>query len=806
MRIERYDLFLAVDPPARSFAGTVGIRLTSDPGPLRLNAVELEVRSVRVDGRPVPFECDPAAQELRFDAGPAAEHTVECEFSGKVLPDGLTGLYVSPFGPGAEILTSQMYPTGARRTFPCRDAPAEKAEFHVTLRVPRSARVVFNTDAEETREEGETRTIRFRPTPRMSTYLLYFGIGPFEETGRSEPGLRTIVAHPPGRSGSAQFALEHAARFVREYESYYAIPYPLPKLHLVAVPSFWAGAMENWGAIAFRETSLLVDDRTSSTTRRYVRMVLAHEIAHQWFGNLVTNAWWKDFWLNEAFATFVAARIVDRLHPGEGTWSDLAQVDVSRGFALDAQESTHPVEVEIERPEQIGEIADGVTYGKGASLLRMIESFLGEAAFRRGVTAYLNEHQYGAASGADLWSALDRSSGVEVSRVMRAWVTRPGHPVLDVRRDGDELVVSQRRFRYHPRPEASDTPWPVPLELAVDGKVERRILEGTPLKFPVRPGALLRVNPDRPGFYHVRYDPELARETVERWDELSELDQWGLLLDRRFFLSSGDGSLAEYLEAVDRAGRGDRYLPALTAAQQLRGLALYFPATPRLREAHAQFFRRQLARLGLSRRPGEDGATGMLRGAVTMGLLDSLPEVAEELGRSFRDAEASLDPDALWAATAAFVRTGGAEAWRVARERLRSPDSDDAARRLAGALIQTGDPGCYAETLAILEGREFTASRVWDVLGAGRFNFHALDRLWAWYEGQLPRLAERWRGTPLMAMLLEQSLPEVGLGRGARVREYFAAHRFPEAERGVATGLERLEISERLDARLRSGG
>jgi tricorn protease interacting factor F2/3 len=802
MRVEGYDLFLDVDPGARAFRGTVEVHLTVDEPSVRLNALELELTKAELDGHPVEAVVDPARQEIVLPASAPGPHVARLEFRGQASEQGLTGLYVSPFGSSQEILTTQMYPTGARRLFPCLDHPARKAEFRVAIRTPKESHVVFNTDPSGVEENGSHRTTRFHPTPRMSTYLLYLGIGPFEESERSQGGLRTIVAHPKGRGADAQFALDHASRFVREYESYYAIPYPLPKLHLVAVPSFWAGAMENWGAIAFRETTLLVDGRTSSFSTRWNRQVLAHEIAHQWFGNLVTNAWWDDFWLNEAFATFVANRIIDRVHPGESTWSDFVLTESGRGFVPDALESAHPIQVPIHAPEQIGEIADGITYGKGSNVLRMIESYLGEPAFRAGVTAYLKEHSFDTATADDLWSALDRHSGVPVSRIMRSWITRPGHPLVEVQRRDGALHFSQRRFRYDGK--IDPTTWPIPMEAEVGGQRHRFLLEDAPFSLPCGDQELVRINPDRPGFFHTRLDGELGGATVRAWDQLSEIDQWGLLVDRLFFLTSGDGDLDEYLEAVERAGTGSTYLPALTAAGQLRGLANFLPTVRRLAEAHPRFFRRQLERVGLTARPGEPAPTGVLREALGLGMVDSLEAETRTLAEAFHRGEAGIDRDLLDAATIAYVRIGGPSAWDEIRARIPSASSDEVAQRLASALAHTLDRDRFDATLALLETPELSASRIWDVLGSARGNFRFHDRLWTWMARELPTLDTRWQGTPLLSACLAAAIPSVGLGRSDELRGYFASHRFPEADRGIREGLERLGHRERLAARLRA--
>ena len=804
MRVGSYDVAMEFDPPNRRFSGAVSVDLTTEAGPLVLHAADLVIRGATLDGAPVRPELDPARQELRIPIPTEGPHVVRFEFDGSVLPNGLSGMYVSPFGAGAEILTTQMYPAGARRFFPCIDVPAVKAEFRFRVGVPREAHVVFNTDPVEEVPAGDRKWVRFAPTPRMSTYLLYLGIGPFEETQRSDGGLRTIVAHPRGRGAAAAFALDHAARYLRAYEAYYAIPYPLPKLHLVAVPSFWAGAMENWGAIAFRETALLVDETTDAFARRWNRLVLAHEIAHQWFGNLVTNAWWSDFWLNEAFATFVSHRIVDRVHPGEATWGDFVAREATRGFAQDALATSHPIEVEIRAPEEIGEIADGITYGKGASILRMIEAYLGEGAFRAGVTAYLNAHRYDAARGSDLWAALDAHSGAPVSRIMAEWITRPGHPLVELRTDGGELVATQRRF--HADGHRDPATWPIPFVVEVDGATHRTLLEDRPFRVPIRPGAAVRADPDRTGFYRLRFDGALDAAVLDRWDAYSEIDQWGLLLDAYFFLTSGDATLEQYLARIDRTRTTDRYLPAVTAARQLRGFTEFLDRVPRLAEAHRGFFRTQYDRLGSRRGEGEPEAIGVLRNAVGWGLIDADPEARHALAHAYARAPTSIDRDLLDVATAAYVRDGGPSAWQAVRDGIASVRSDEEAFRLATSLPFAPGPAEFRSTLDLLAGPSLSASRVWDVLRfANGVPVHA-PALWAWYAERLPALEERWRGTPLLSMLLPEALPRVGLGRSAEVRAYFATHRFKEAERGVAEGLERLRLREILAGRLGAAG
>ena len=355
---------------------------------------------------------------------PASTSSVELDYEGTVLTDKLVGFYRSRYGDGY-LLTTQFAASEARRMLPCIDRPDRKAVFHVSVTVSQDLQVILNTPARSSTEADGTRITYFDPTPRMATYLLYLGIGHFDSV-RSHAGAVGLATYtPPGRGASGVYALSVAEKLLPEYERYYGIPYPLPKLDLVAVPEFWAGAMENWGAIAFSEMALLADSSTSTLRRRGIAETTAHEMAHMWFGNLVTMNWWSDIWLNESFATFMSYRILDRAYPDFESWSDFLPRWCASAFREDSLQSTHPIFQSVENADEINQIFDEISYGKGASVLRMIERYLGEETFRKGINAYLERFQYANASHDDLWTALEEVSQSPVRRIMNEWISGP---------------------------------------------------------------------------------------------------------------------------------------------------------------------------------------------------------------------------------------------------------------------------------------------------------------------------------------------------------------------------------------------
>src|SRR5947199_1366662 len=397
-------------------------------------------------------------------------------------------------------------------------------------------------ESEEVR--ANKKVVSFKQTPKMSTYLFYLGVGKFVEE-HSRHGQTHLYAAHARLKGSikTEFSFEAAQKVLDYYESYFGIPYQLPKLHQVAVPEFAYGAMENWGAITYREILMHVDQNTSVRAKKAVAGVIAHEIAHMWFGDLVTMKWWDDIWLNESFATFMGHHAVDQGYPQWKVWQDFVRTQTSGAMGRDGLRSTHPIEARVKNPEEIEELFDEISYGKGASILRMIEAYIGPDKFQKGVSKYLQQFRYSNASGSDLWNHLQQASGLDVSRIMEGWIGKVGYPVVKASLSSGKLVLEQERFLLSGARDKQT--WPIPVTIAVDGRTQQLMLDKERAEVTVANPKSLKLNVDRTGFYRIDYRrPEL--HSLVWASTLSRLDRYGLANDAWAFLNSGRMSWKEY--------------------------------------------------------------------------------------------------------------------------------------------------------------------------------------------------------------------------------------------------------------------
>ncbi len=397
------------------------------------------------------------------------------EFTG-ILNDRLLGFYKSQYkdkkGKTKYLATTQFEAADARRAFPCWDEPAVKATFDVSLLVDKHLGAISNMPVISKKTVGTKILYKFGRTPIMSTYLLYLGVGEFEYLYGK---FKIRIVTTKGNKNKGKLSLDFTKKFLGEYEKYFGIKYPLPKLDMIAIPDFAAGAMENWGAITFREAILLYDPKTSSTrTKQYIAEVISHEIAHQWFGNLVTMKWWNDLWLNESFATFMATKIVDKFYPEWDLWDQFLDDAMLDAMSLDALKNSHPINVDVKHPAQIREIFDAISYDKGGSILRMLENYVGIENFRKGLKHYLTKHRYSNAEGRDLWDLIGKVARKPVSSMMKKWVDQVGYPVVDVKRDNSKISLTQRRF-LSDGSRSSKNRWEIPIAIE-EGNHESLVL------------------------------------------------------------------------------------------------------------------------------------------------------------------------------------------------------------------------------------------------------------------------------------------------------------------------------------------
>jgi puromycin-sensitive aminopeptidase len=555
----------------------------------------------------------------------AGEAELSLKFKGK-LADNMRGFYKSRFKHGETekiLATTQFESTDARRAFPCIDEPEAKAIFDVTMIVPKEHEAISNTIPMDIAEhEAGYKVVRFAPTPKMSTYLLAFISGELESVeGKNKDGVLIRVFTTPGKKQHAEFALEVAKKSLEFYTEYFGIPYPLPVLDMIGAPDFASGAMENWGAVTYRESALLVDpDHTATESKQWVALVIAHELAHQWFGNLVTMKWWTDLWLNEGFASYIEYLAVDHIFPEWEIWKQFVASDLSAALRLDSLKSTHPIEVPVNHPNEISEIFDAVSYSKGASVIRMLAEHLGEKVFRKGLHNYLKRHSYGNAETKDLWNALEEVSGKPVGKIMSEWTSRGGYPVIRIeeKKKGFELRQS-RFFASEPvRKATSDkTIWRVPLIWAA-GKKEVRFIFSRKLDFAFgyKKGAKLNIR--ETGLYRVSYSPELLSEFAPLISEkkLSAVDRLGLVRDVFALAESGEVETPEALKILSAYKDEDEYIVWREIVSGLARLSTALSGTETyelLKEFRKKIFSPAAKRIGWLPKKGEVHTAPMMR-------------------------------------------------------------------------------------------------------------------------------------------------------------------------------------------------
>jgi tricorn protease interacting factor F2/3 len=788
MRINRYELHFDVNESEHSYKGTERIYLDAGEERLRLNAVDLKVEKVLVNGKGSDFELHPAREELSVEATVNGETTVDLEFSGKI-GRALIGFYLAK-SEDSEMFTTQFESSGARRTFPCVDHPAYKAQFSLSLTINENLDAVSNMPIKSERRKDGKKTITFQDTPRMSTYLLYIGVGKFDERKDMEDGKEIILLAPKGHLTESTFPLDMARKSLLLYEDYFAIKYMLPKLHLISVPEFAAGAMENWGAITLREVFMSMDNSTSRRVRKLTAEVIAHEIAHHWFGDLVTMKWWNDLWLNESFATFMSYKMVNEMFPEWDTWSDFVLLRTEAALRGDALVHSHAIDVDVKDPNSVAQIFDEISYGKGGSILRMIESYVGKDHFRDGIRHYLKKHSYENAVGEDLWNSIEEVSGQPVKKIMEAWIKKKGYPLVTVSKKGNKLHLKQEQFLL--TGENSTHTWPIPLTVKRKLKTESILYEDKDLEIDAL--GFLKLNADQTGFYRVRYDEGTFRRILSKLHELSTLDRWGIVDDLHAFLISGRTALEEYLDHMKHFHNEANRLVVEEIANQLSRLYLLLPGCSPLVEFSKKFFKRQLERLE-EKKADESENDAILRGTISRELAILDLEFASNLSLKFAIFH-QADPDMRSAIALAEAVVHNSISSLEAE--LRSSRNDEHRTKLIGAMGWLhGDVNLEKAAELIRRGEikkqdipVFYVSASANPKGRG-FMLESLEQA-------VKELQEVFVGTGTTSRTLEQIIPLLGIGRENQVLEVVQKVRSPETEKGIKKGAELLEIYSRF--------
>ncbi len=836
VRPTAYRLTLTPDLESFTFTGEVEIDLqVSVPsGRVLLNAAELEISSARVTdeyGVVIPAS-GIIADEKRERASltfpraiPRGKATLSIEFSG-ILNDQLRGFYRCQYtdadGVSQNMAATQFEATDARRAFPCWDEPAVKATFQLTLRIPSELAAVSNTmpDSESAGEDG-TKEVRFGETPKMSTYLLAFVVGDLAcVEDRAPNGTLVRIWATRGKEEQGRFALDTAVDLLAYLDFYFGIPYPLEKLDHIALPDFAAGAMENWGAITYREIALLFDPvNSAANTRQRIAEIIAHEMAHMWFGDLVTMEWWDDLWLNESFASWMGNKAVDHIRPEWDMWTQFVYQDTNGGLSLDGLKNSHPIEMQVTNPAEIGELFDAISYNKGGAVLRMLEDFLGEDTFRQGIHHYLKSHQYGNARTEDLWASLDEVSGKPITTIMNTWVKQAGYPVLTVEESEGEgglsLSLSQGRFLYDALlnpDEVDESRWQVPVSIRQAGADSKAtaLMEGGSLNASLDSAAevgWVKVNAGQTGFYRVNYDEE-------QWGRLGEAvastslpatDRLGLQNDAYALMRAGALSPATFLALAENY-RGETHVSVwsdlasnLGSFDNMIGGQEYFSTFPPFAQG---IFRNAAQKIGWDAGADEGHLDALLRTTLlgNLGMYGDEGTIQEARTRfdRFLERPDSLSPDLRGTVFALTAQAGDEDTFDTLLQLEDAADLQEEKMRFLRALTRFERKDLLQRMLELtLSPRVRSQDTVSLVIGVA-VNRHGGDLAWEFIKENWDEFNRRYGAGGFAIMHLVSIIGRfTTLEHAADVESFFAEHPAPGAQRTIQQSLERIRINAR---------
>jgi aminopeptidase N len=666
-----YDIQLKTNVEKHTFTGTetVTLDVRKPAKTITLNANAIAIGSAKllgsngqVERATVAIDAHQQIATLTFQKEvPPGTHQLSLDFSGTINEAG-QGLFYTTYqeeasGAKKTMLGTQMEATDSRRLFPCWDEPAFRAKFRLTITVPANFTAVSNMPIERETNTSEGKEVHFTETPPMSSYLVVFCAGELDVIYGEADGVKIGIVTTKGKAETGRYALESAEKILRYFNEYFGIKYPLPKLDLIAVPGGFGGAMENWGGIVFYESILLFDPaKSSELTKQHVFQVIAHEMAHQWFGDLVTMAWWDNLWLNEGFASWMGTKCSDHFNPQWQIWLR-ANEDKQQAMALDALSSTHPIQQSVKTETEADSAFDDITYKKGQAFLRMLETYLGEEDFRAGLRSYMQTHKFSNSTTADLWSALGDSSKKPVSAVAASWTEQPGLPLVSIGPGKSGLTISQERFTVHqknPKP----LEWKIPLawrdtQTAASTSPGGFLLEQKSAVLPdVVPGQVVKLNAGDVGYFRVAYDSAHFEKLLSSAPQWPEADKVNLMSDTWALVEAERRAIADYFKLVETLREGD----GLAQWEQITATLSYIDSLyigSKERPAFQAYGRSLLKpvfdRVGWDAKPGEKAARGLLRAALLSTLGDfadqSVIAAAQERFKNYLVDPKTLPPD-----------------------------------------------------------------------------------------------------------------------------------------------------------------
>lgn len=671
-----YDIYLDIDRAAKHFKGITTIKGNAVDTKIALHQKFLNVASVQADGQDVPFSFSDRQEAIQLELPHSGDVELKVVYDAK-LTDTMMGIYPSYYtvaGQKKQLIGTQFETTAARQAFPGIDEPEAKATFSLAIKYDEQPGETIIANMPE--DHVENGVHYFQETVKMSTYLVAFAFGElqskFAKTKSGvEIGVFSTKAHQPKE---LDFSLDIAKRAIEFYEDFYQTPYPLPQSYQLALPDFSAGAMENWGLVTYREAYMLLDpDNTTLNQKRLIATVITHELAHQWFGDLVTMKWWDDLWLNESFANMMEYVAVDALEPEWNVWEMFQTSEVPMALQRDATDGVQSVHVAVDDPAEIDTLFDGaIVYAKGARMLVMVRALLGDDAMRKGLKNYFAAHQYGNATGADLWQALGEASGMNVGQIMESWLEHPGYPVVEVKVEDGKLMLSQQQF-FIGDGEEKGRLWQIPLNANYNQAPaifsEQSLVLGDYAQLRKQNGRPFRINVGDNSHVIVKYDETLLNDILDHLDELGAIDQLQLLQDLRLLAEGRQISYAQIVPLLSRfkdsrSGIVNEML--YHVANSLKNFVQPAAKTERqLQQLFDQLSVKQVQRLGWLSQKGESNDDQLTRPIVLSAALyaqnsDAIKQ-AQALFDQYQDHLADLPADVRGLVLANEVKNYGSQ-------------------------------------------------------------------------------------------------------------------------------------------------
>jgi len=796
----------------------ITLNLSKPTNTIKIDAAELSIKESHIiqGGKIISSESSLNEKDEKLTIKLAKKIKGKAKLSIKftgTLNDRLLGFYKSQYkdkkGKTKYLATTQFEAADARRAFPCWDEPAVKATFDVSLLVDKHLDAISNMPVISKKKTGTKILHKFGRTPIMSTYLLYLGVGEFEYLHGKLRNIKIRIVTTKGNKNKGKLSLDFTKKFLGEYEKYFGIRYPLPKLDMIAIPDFAAGAMENWGAITFREAILLYDAKTSSTrTKQYIAEVISHEIAHQWFGNLVTMKWWNDLWLNESFATFMATKIVNKFYPEWDLWDQFLGDAMLNAMSLDALKNSHPINVDVKHPAQIREIFDAISYDKGGNVLRMLENYVGIENFRKGLKYYLTQHKYSNAEGQDLWKSIGKVAHKPVDAMMKTWIDQVGYPVVDVKRNNSKVSFTQRRF-LSDGSKSSKNRWSIPIHIE-EGDHESSIL----MKSQKSVVSLKNidsnfiVNSGRYGFYRVQYDANSLAQLELLIDEkiLNHVDRWSLQNDLFSQCVSGTKQIQEYLDFTTSYHDEDNYITLQNLAQNLYHLYKLTRKekfSDEIRTYTAQFLGTIFDRLGWDSQKNEKHTDALLRSFVItalgkLGDKEILNEAKKRFNKFLKNKN-SLAADLQEPVFVLVAWQGNQKTYNKLLSLYKKSTLQEEKIRFLMAMCNFKQKNLLLKTLALSLTPEVRSQNIRVPIMGVSANIYGSDILWPWLKNNWKKLVGRFGvGNPLANRIVASIGSVIDDKQEKDVRKFFKRMPLPGTERVIEQTLERVRIRSKF--------